>query len=167
MDNMKDKSKLERDMEESFNSKINIEAIRSAALNSKELKQIAFEVKTIDPLKLKMEDTIYSFVLKSINDSADKNETSTAQCIAIRKTVVDTLSNRVKPEHITVNGDIDIPKRTVRLTTLENVYMSNQDDARAIAEVVTKVELDRIGDLIKVKEKEQAFLKKQIEDNRY
>lgn len=146
---------------------INIEAIKSAARNASSIDKVSFEVKTIDPLQLKMEETIWSLVLNTVKDKADKHSEHTAKYIAIRKTKINSLNNTVKEGFITVNGDIDIPKNPGSIVALEDVYMSSEPAARSVARILTEEELYRVDKLIKEKEEEKAFLQKQITKDRF
>lgn len=144
---------------------INIDAIRAAASNAAKVQDVAFEVPGVNPRDLSIEDKIYGIVLQPIENK--KTSPDTTMYVAIEPILVDTLSNKAKEGYITVNGTIDIPKESGRLTKLENSFFTNEADARAICRGITEIELERAIDREAAEKKNRDFLQKQLNEDRF
>jgi len=145
---------------------INVDAIRAAASNAQNVQDMALEIPVVDPKDLTIDDQIFGITLLPVNDS-DKKKPSSTMYTAVKPIIVDTLSGRAKPGHITVNGTIDIPKESGKIVKLEDCYFANQANAKAVCRVVTEVELDRALERVETEQRNADFLKKQLDDDRF
>jgi len=152
---------------EVLNISVNLDAIRQAALNVDEMDNLMIELDAVDVRSLKLDDQIFGFTSNPVNDQTKVETPSTLRYIAIKPIVVSGLNNTVKPGFITINGDIDIPKTEKKATNLANTFVCSEGEAKAIAQLLTKIEYDKACAIAKEAEEVKVFLKKQSEDNRF
>ena len=150
-----------------INVSLNIEAVHSAAMNASDLKNVAFEVPCVNPRELTIDSKVYGFKIVPVDDQVKQLGDDDARCIAVQSTVVDSLDKNQREGYITVNGRIDIPMTHGKMVQLEEVFLAKQEDAHAIAEVLTEVELQKAMDIVEKKQKVVDFLKEQLENKRW
>jgi len=145
---------------------INPDVIRAAASNVLRVQDMALEIPVVDPRDLSVDDQIFGVELHPIKKDAPVGPSS-ALHVAIKPIVVEVLSGRSKPNYITVNGTIDIPREPGKVVKLTDCYFVSQMDARAVCRVITEVELERSLERSKLEEENQTFYKNQVTNDRY
>ena len=158
---MSDKPKV------SLEVNINIPAVEAAARNAGSIKDVALEIPVVDPRKLTIDSQIFGFSVRPVNDEVKKLKPSTLRYVAIKPVLVNNLSSTIKEGFITVNGDVDIPRESGRVIGIEQAFLQDEEDAKAVAEVLTLSELERAEAMVEEASLARDFLKKQYEDRRY
>lgn len=147
---------------------VNVEAVYAAARNSDKVDNIALEIETINPLKINLEQSIYTLKSVPANDKAKgKLKEFSPKVVGIICTEVESLKNNKSEGVVTINGTIDIPRSGRKTVTLEECVFDNEQDAKAVARVVTEVELERAQELVDDFQSGIDFLKKQVENDRF
>lgn len=149
---------------------LNKEAIRSAMLNADRPHEASLAVETVNPRNLRIDDEVYQVVLKPITykpGTKVPKAPETVKHAAINAIVVDSLTRSPKPDHITVNGSLDISLKGGGPGKLEDVYVANEETARAVARIYTEVMLEKAEQIEDRIQQEKDFLRKQIDDDRY
>jgi ATP-dependent RNA circularization protein (DNA/RNA ligase family) len=151
-----------------LNVNINVEAIANAARNVDHIDNLALEINTVNPRKITLEQEIYT--LKSVpwNDKLKgKKKDEAPRVVGIRSMVVDSLSTTAKQDHITINGILDVPKNGHKVVKLEECLFETEDDARAVAQVLTTIELEKVTAIRDEADEAIIAITKQIEDDRF
>jgi hypothetical protein len=146
--------------------KVNIDAIRAAAKNAAKVQDVALEVPVVNPRDLSVDDEVFGIILQPILATEKKNPDTTLYT-AVRPIIVDTLSGRVKPGFIVVNGTIDIPRETGKITTIENCYFSDKNYAKAVCRAITEVQLERSLEKQAIEKRNSEFLQEQLNADRF
>jgi hypothetical protein len=141
---------------------INVEAVHAAVQNSNDLTNVAFEVPVVNPRELHYGSKIWGFRIVPIDDQIKKLQNSDARCVAIKSILVNSIAGDLKEGYLTINGTIDIPMAPGRMVKLEEVFLAKEEEALAIAKVVTEVELDKALEVVKKKQEIADFLKEQL-----
>ena len=151
-----------------LNVNLHIDAIAAARRNASSIEETALEVPTVDPKKICLDDNIYTLKAVPVNDKIKgKKKEFAPKVIAIKSFIVNSLSNTVKEGCITINGTLDVPKTGNRVVKLEECLFESEDDARAVAEVLTQVELEKATEMLDEATEAVNFLKKIIDEERY
>lgn len=151
-----------------LNVSVNVEAIANAARNADNLDNLALEIETVNPKKITLEQEL--FTLKSVpwNDKLKgKKKDNAPRVVGIKSIVVDSLSTTAKADHITINGTLDVPKSGHRVVKLEECLFSTEDDARAVARVLTEIELEKVVTIRDEAQEAIDSIEKQLEDDRF
>jgi hypothetical protein len=146
---------------------INIEAVRSAAMNAANLSDVAFQIPVVNPKELTMDSNIFGFEVVPVDDQIKELKNDDVKCVAIKEITVDNLSKTVRPGSITVNGTYDLPLESGDVVQLQNAYVAKKEDAIEIARVVTEIELDRAVKVMETAQKVVDFLKEQLDADRF
>ena len=151
-----------------LNITINLDGIASAARNADTLDDLALEIDTVNPRKITLEQDLFTLKAAPVNDKLKgKAKEFAPQVVGIKSMQVESLSTTVKADHITINGILDIPKTGRRVVKLEECLFGSEQEARAVARILTEIELEK-ADKIRVEAEDAvAFIKKQLEDDRF
>lgn len=148
--------------------KINVQAIKNAAKNAETLDKVSLmEIDVVNPCDLKMKDEIFGLVSNPLNDKIKVTRPSTLRYVAIRRINVHNLSDTITPDHITVNGDIEIPIKSGEVLKLDQILLENEDDARQIARILTENELIKVEDSLNERNKAKKFYTEQLTEDRF
>lgn len=151
-----------------LNVNINVEAIGQAARNASSLDDAVLEIETLSPKKITLEQEIYTLKSVPVNDRVKgKKKEFAPKVVGIRSIVVDSLTTMAKSDCITINGTIDVPKKGNRVVKLEECLFESMEDAKAVARVLTEVELEKAQNLADEATAAVNFIKKQLEDDRF
>jgi hypothetical protein len=154
-----------------LNVTVNVEAIASAVRNADNLDDLALEIETVNPKKITLEQEIYTLKSQPANDKKEKKGKkllfASPRVVGVRSIIVNSLTTEAKEGHITINGTLDVPRSGRRVVKLEECLFVTEEDARAVARVVTEVELERAQSIRDEAQEAVDFIKKQIEDDRF
>lgn len=147
---------------------VNVEAIANAARNASNLDELALEISTLNPKSITLEQEIYTLKAVPVNDKVKgKKKEFAPKVVGIRSIVVDSLTTMAKSDCITINGTIDVPKKGNRVVKLEECLFESEEDAKAVARVLTEIELEKAQTLADEATAAVNFIKKQLEDDRF
>jgi len=144
----------------------NAESLRAAAKNSKNLGEVVLDVPCVDATKLRYGDTIYNLKLVPVKDQIKRSTPETVMTLGLRSINVDSVSGIITPDHMTINGSIDIPKTTAGTNSLTNVYFENEEDARMVGMVFLEEEMVRAEEAVEAAKEVRDFLKEQFDNDR-
>jgi len=160
--------KDEKEKRDVINVTVNVESIANAARNAENLDDLALEIETLNPRKITLEQDIYTLKSVPANDKLKgKKRDFAPRVVGIRSIEVDTISNKVKPDHITINGTLDIPKTGRKVVKLEECIFATETEARAVARVITEIELEKAISIQDEVNESVNMIKKQLEDDRF
>jgi len=149
---------------------INIDAIRAALSNAENVFEAKVKVPAVNPKDLRLDDQVFGVQLNPITYKPGTDipkEPHTVKYPSINAITVNSLQKGIKDDCITVNGNIDMPIATGTTTTLDQVFVANEGQARQLAIAVMGVQLDKITKLEDRIAQEKEFLLKQVENNRF
>ena len=152
-----------------INIGLNIDAVKQAMRNAEKPQDAHIAIPIINPKDLRIDDEIFGVTLKPITvkpGTKAPKEPSTAVYPSVNAIVVNSLNKGVVDDVITVNGSIDMPMASGRTATLEDIYLPNEEDARAIADVLLDVQLENIEIIEEQIANEKAFLIEQKKNKR-
>lgn len=146
-----------------------IEGLRSAAKNTRDIREVVVDLPCLDPKKLRIDDTFYSLEIVPVNDKVSKkNITPSTLCtIGVIEHNVSTLSSVPREGYITINGDTDVPKELGRTNKLEHVFFETKEDARQVASVFLDEEYKKAEEAVQAAKDIRDFLQEQLEEERY
>jgi hypothetical protein len=151
-----------------LNITVNVEAIANAARNAANLDDLALEINTVNPRKITLEQEIYTLKSVPANDNAKgKKKEFGPRVVGIKSIVVTSLSTTVKEDHITINGTLDVPKSGHRVVKLEECLFETEDDARAVARILTEIELEKATTIRDDAQEAVDMIKKQLESDTF
>jgi len=159
---MKDQNDKIVDISVSFS----IDGVRSAAKNAKNLEEVKLDIRCLDPKKLTIDSTIHGLKIVPVDDKVKRTTPSTVRTLGVVTTNVSSLSGNTVPDHITVNGNIDIPKNLGDTNSLENIFFDNKEDARQVALVFLEEEYNRAIEGVEAAAQVRDYLKEQFEAQR-
>jgi len=148
-----------------------VQALHAAMKNAERPHEAMIEVTpVVDPRELRLDDKIFGVQLNPItykDGTKVPKEPHTVKYPSINAITVNSLQKGIKDDHITINGSIDMPIATGKTTTLDQVFLASEDQARTLAKIVMEVQLEKIEELEERIAQEKEFLLKQVENNRY
>ena len=148
--------------------KINLAAVKSAIQNAGSIEGATFEVPIIGVEDIRPKMKIWGVVANPISDKATPSEKpNTLRYYAVQQATVNEFSLVAKEGYCVVNGTIDIPEGSGKLKGLEGMWMESEHEAKTLAGLFTKNQLEEAQRLEEQAHEAVAFLEKQIEDNRF
>lgn len=154
--------------DETLKVSINIKAVATAARNASSLEDAALEIDTLNPKKLTLDMEIYTLKAVPVNDKVKgKKKEFAPKVVGIKSMTVNSLSNTGKEGHITINGLLDVPKSGNRIVKLDECLFDDIDNAKAVAKVLTEIELEKASDMLSEAQEAVNFIQKQLEDERF
>lgn len=151
-----------------LNVNLNIEAIAASRRNADSLEGLALEIPTVNPMKITLKQDIYTLKAVPVNDRVKgKKKDFSPKVVGIKSITVSSLAIGVKENCITINGVIDVPETGNRVVKLEECLFDSEADARAVAKVITEVELEKAKEMADEANEAVNYLKEQLESDRF
>jgi len=158
----------ENSKKELLNLTITVEEIAQAARNATSLEDAVFEIETLNPRKIVLEQEIFTLKTTPVNDRVKgKKKEFAPKVVGVVSLVVESLSTVGKSDSVTINGTLDVPKKGNRVVKLDECLFSSMDDAKAVARVLTEIELEKAQSIADEAMEAVNFIKKQLEDDRF
>jgi len=159
---------MSKEKNEVINVTINVKEIANAARNATNLDDLALEIETLNPRDIKLEQDIYTLKSKPWDDKAKgKKKEFAPKVVGIKSFMVDSLTTKAKEGYVTINGVIDVPKEGRRVVKLEECLFATEDNARAVARVLTEIELERAQEMADEANRAVDAIKTQLANDRF
>jgi len=150
--------------------KVDIKAVEAALNNSESFQNAQIPMDVVDPMDLRLKQDIYGIHLLPITykpGTKVPKEPNTVKSPSLSVIRVSNLSDTVREGYVTVNGNIDLPLATGKVVKLEEVYVTDEEVARAICRSIAKIQLNRGAELKERLDQEEEFINKQIDNDRW
>lgn len=152
-----------------FKASFNIEVVEAAARQNTadNYEETIFGMPIVGMDDVRPNGKIWGIKSMPINDKVKSKKPSTLRYYAVHPVKVTSFATDVKAGFCVVNGTVDIPDTAAGFKGLSGCYLASQEDAKAVCEVLSRLELERAQDYVEEAGKAVIFLEDQIKNDRY